>query len=253
MITLVKSLMTRRRKEGAKRMKKKLLTALFISIFAFTREAYAVFDIMAQLQSALEQYKDMENKLEEMQKKLRDIEKKARQGFDAAKGCVTNPVNCNIDGLLTFAETAAVLNKTVGFYVMDGATALKSGDLSKVSEEALSDSVVEGYIFKRGQNKDLQKADKNSAGLNAVIAQDVATLFAKSISLRMSIIKEDGELYQKEFKNENKEEILNAQNIVSIASQRRLNHILMLKAYMISGPATAQLQQQNNREGQDND
>lgn len=231
-------------------MKKKLLIALFISIFAFTREAYAVFDILAQLQSALEQYKDMQNKLEEMQKKLRDIEKKARQGFDAAKGCVTNPTSCNLKGLKSFEAAGSSIKSLRGINVMAGATELQGADLNKVSDETLSNSVVEGYVFKRGQAKDIQKSNKNSAGLNAVIAHDVATLFAKSISVRMSIIKETGELYQKDFEQENKEEILRAHNIVSIASNRRLNHILMLKAYMISGPATAQLQQQNNREGQ---
>ena len=37
-------------------MKKKLCIALFLSFFVYTREAYAIFDIMAAVQSTLELY-----------------------------------------------------------------------------------------------------------------------------------------------------------------------------------------------------
>lgn len=66
---------------------KKLCIALFLSLFVYTREAYAIFDIMAKVQSALELYKDVENKVQQYTKKLRDIEKRARQGFDLASSC----------------------------------------------------------------------------------------------------------------------------------------------------------------------
>ena len=46
-------------------MKKKLCIALFLSLFVYTREAYAIFDIMAAVQSTLELYKDVENKVQQ--------------------------------------------------------------------------------------------------------------------------------------------------------------------------------------------
>ena len=49
-------------------MKKKLCIALFLSLFVYTREAYAIFDIMAKVQSALELYKDVENKVQQYTK-----------------------------------------------------------------------------------------------------------------------------------------------------------------------------------------
>ena len=59
-----------------------------------------------------------------------------------------------------------------------------------------------------------------------------------------NILVEDGSLYQSEFKNENMDEILNAQNIVAIATEQRLNRILEMRAYMTSAGSTAELTQQ---------
>ena len=85
-------------------MKKKLCIALFLSLFVYTREAYAIFDIMAKVQSALELYKDVENKVQQYTKKLRDIEKRARQGFDLASSCYKNPKQCDPKALEAFAK-----------------------------------------------------------------------------------------------------------------------------------------------------
>jgi DNA-binding CsgD family transcriptional regulator len=128
--------------------------------------------------------------------------------------------------------------------VMPGAEELKKGDLKKKSDKSLAQTVETSYIYQRGQGDDIEKSSKNRRLINAVVADDAALLFAKGVSARQSILVEDGSLYQVEFKKNNIDEILNAQNIVAIATQQRLNRILELRAYMASAGATAELTRQ---------
>lgn len=226
-------------------MKKKLCIALFLSLFVYTREAYAIFDIMAKVQSALELYKDVENKVQQYTKKLRDIEKRARQGFDLASSCYKNPKQCDPKALEAFAKDSESYVKNMKeIRVMPGAEELKKGDLKKKSDKSLAQTVETSYIYQRGQGDDIEKTSKNRRLINAVVADDAALLFAKGVSARQSILVEDGSLYQVEFKKNNIDEILNAQNIVAIATQQRLNRILELRAYMASAGATAELTRQ---------
>lgn len=105
---------------------KKLCIALFLSLFVYTREAYAIFDIMAKVQSALELYKDVENKVQQYTKKLRDIEKRARQGFDLASSCYKNPKQCDPKALEAFAKDSESYVKSMKeIRVMPGAEELK--------------------------------------------------------------------------------------------------------------------------------
>lgn len=116
--------------------------------------------------------------------------------------------------------------------------------MKKKSDKSLAQTVETSYIYQRGQGDDIEKTSKNRRLINAVVADDAALLFAKGVSARQSILVEDGSLYQVEFKKNNIDEILNAQNIVAIATQQRLNRILELRAYMASAGATAELTRQ---------
>ncbi len=226
-------------------MKKKIFLILFFSLFVYTREAYAIFDIMAKVQSVLEYYKDIENKVQEYQKKLRDVEKRARQGFDLASNCYKNPTKCDAKAIEAFAKDSESYVKSLKeVKVMPGAEELKEGDLKKKSDSSLAQTVENTYIYQRGQGQDIEKTAENRQYLNAIVADDTALLFAKGVSARQSILVEDGSLYQSEFKNENMDEILNAQNIVAIATEQRLNRILEMRAYMTSAGSTAELTQQ---------
>lgn len=227
-------------------MRKKLCILLFFSLITYTREAYAIFDIMAKVESALELYKDVENKVQEVQKKLRDIEKRARQGFEMASNCYKNPTKCDPKALKSFAEDSeSYVTSLTEIKVMPGAEELKEGDLKKKSDSSLAQTVKNTYIYQRGQGQDIDKTEENRRYINAIIADDTALLFAKGVSARQSILVEDGSLYQAEFKNENMDEILNAQNVVAIATEQRLNRVLEMRAYMTSAGATAELTQQS--------
>ncbi len=226
-------------------MKKKLFIALFLSIFIYTREAYAIFDIMAKVQSVLELYKDVENKVQENLKKLRDIEKRARQGFDVANSCFKNPTKCDYKSLEALGkDSESYVKSLTEIHVMPGADELKKGDLQKKAEKGLAQNVKDSYIYKRAQGEDIKNTSENRRQINAVVADDAALLFAKGVSARQSILVEDGSLYQNDFNNENIDEILNAQNIVSIASEQRLNRILELRAYMVGASSTAAMTEQ---------
>lgn len=228
-------------------MKKKLFLTLLLSSFISAQSAYAVFDIMAAIQSGLELYKDIENKIQELQKLAADIEKRAKQGFAAASSCFKNPTDCDAGAFLALGMDAQnyVDNKIAEFRVMPGAEELQKGDINKKSSENLMETVRTSYIYKRGQGKDLENLRKNRRGNNAVVTDEVAILFAKGATTRHSIMEEDGELYKTKFDNNNVDEILQAQNLVEIATVSRMARILELKSYMIGAEATVELTRQS--------
>lgn len=227
-------------------MRKKLCIALVLSLFMYTREAYAILDIMAKVQSVLEQAEDYKNKIQEYAKKLRELEKRARQGFELAKSCYKNPKSCDTKALETWGKEAKqfYVETMDEIRVMPGAEELSDGDLNEKLDVSLIKTIQNTYIYHRGQGKDLENLNENRRQLNAILSDDTALLFAKAVATRQSILMEDGSLYQQNFKNNNIDEILSAQNVVDIATQQRLNRILELRAYMISGAAAAEMSTQ---------
>lgn len=227
-------------------MRKKLCIALVLSLFMYTREAYAIIDIMAKVQSVLEQAEDYKNKIQEYAKKLRELEKRARQGFELAKSCYKNPKSCDTKALETWGKDAKqfYVETMDEIRVMPGAEELSDGDLNEKLDVSLIKTIQNTYIYHRGQGKDLENLNENRRQLNAILSDDTALLFAKAVATRQSILMEDGSLYQQNFKNNNIDEILSAQNVVDIATQQRLNRILELRAYMVSGAAAAEMSTQ---------
>ena len=227
-------------------MRKKLCIALVLSLFMYTREAYAILDIMAKVQSVLEQAEDYKNKIQEYAKKLRELEKRARQGFELAKSCYKNPKSCDTKALETWGKDAKqfYVETMDEIRVMPGAEELSDGDLNEKLDVSLIKTIQDTYIYHRGRGKDLENLNENRRQLNAILSDDTALLFAKAVATRQSILMEDGSLYQQNFKNNNIDEILSAQNVVDIATQQRLNRILELRAYMVSGAAAAEMSTQ---------
>ena len=227
-------------------MRKKLCIALVLSLFMYTREAYAIFDIMAKIESVLEQAEDYKNKIQEYAKKAREIEKRARQGFELAKSCYKNPKSCDTKALETWGKDAKqfYVETMDEIRVMPGDEELSDGDLNEKLDVSLIKTIQDTYIYHRGRGKDLENLNENRRQLNAILSDDTALLFAKAVATRQSILMEDGSLYQQNFKNNNIDEILSAQNVVDIATQQRLNRILELRAYMVSGAAAAEMSTQ---------
>ncbi|MBO5038654.1 MAG: hypothetical protein J6C85_04280 [Alphaproteobacteria bacterium] len=227
-------------------MTKKLLIVLLLSLLFYTKSSYAVIDILAQIQTGMELYKEAENKVHEVEKLKSDIEKRAKQGFSAASNCFKNPTKCDPNSFKALGIDAPgfVTDKIKEISVMPGST-LGKGDLSKKAGKDMMTDVEKSYIYKRGQGKDLEKLRQNRRDNNAVVTDELATMFAKGITTRNSIQAEDGKLYQTEFKKDNIDEILKAQNVVGIVTDSRLARILELRAYMVGAEATAELTRQN--------
>ncbi len=231
-------------------MKRIMIVAVCFS-FLSIQEAYAVFDIMAAIQSKLELYKDVENKVQEMQKKISDIRKRATQGFEIASNCFKNPTKCDLNAITTFTKDSKsfVQNNIKEIRVMPNS--IESQELVETKDEELTNAVDESYIYTRRKGEDIERTNKNRKDINAVIIDDVAIAFAKGVATKQSIYQETGDLYQYDFKNKNIDEILHAQNIVTLATQQRLNRILELKAYQISAQETADLTRQSHDDTSD--
>lgn len=248
-------------------MKKRFFLALFISIFVYSHAAYAIFDFPAILQSGLELKSDVENKIKEIRKFEDDMEKRVKQGFAAATSCFKNPVSCGVKqmGKIDFASLSdsdalkkGFVTRVKKFPVMPNAEKLK-GDLNNAKQkmaDTYQNTVREAYIFKKGDD-DIRRVRENRDNLNAVITDEVSMLFAKGATTRHSIQTEengdkDNEKYVKEFKQNNLDEILAAQNSVGILTNSRLARIVELRAYMNAAPATSEMMQ-HSVEANDND
>ncbi len=220
----------------------------FVCLFFYNiNQAYAVFDLVAFVQSKLELATEIKDKVQEELKKLREMQKRLTQGFNAASNCFKNPMNCDVNAVSHFAATTAVAidNRIKEARVMGDADELQD-DIQNTEEDGLADVVEDSYIYERGAGDDVTRLEEYKEEINAIVADDVAILFAKATSARQAIITEDGTLYTTEFTQDNVDEILRAQNIVEIATQQRLNRIVELRAYMFSAPLTLDISNQEN-------
>lgn len=240
-------------------MKKRLFLALFLSLFMYSRAAYAIFDIPAIVQAALEFKTEVENKIKEIEKLKDDIEKRVKQGFALASNCFKSLSSksisgCDIKGMKDFYDDAknlkeGVITRIKEFPVMPAADKLKEdmNNMKQQMADTYQNLVRKAYIFKKG-GKDLERLRENRNNLNAIITDEVSMLFAKAATTRHSIQTEESgdkenETYKTEFKQNNLDEILAAQNSVGILTNSRLARIVELRAFMNSAPATSEMMQ----------
>lgn len=221
-------------------MKKRIYTLLLLSFFAFSNNAYAVIDFPAILQSGLKLKSDAENYIEQIQKMEQDVQKKLRQGFALGKNCFSNPLNCykEANKLKHDAETAINGIRSVS-------EDLQNKDLMREDPSELATSIVLDGTYKKGQGQDIKERAKMEAINNAIVADLVAILFAKGIVTRQNILQEDTELYNREFNQDNIEEILYAQNTLTLNSNKRVARILELRTFMFNAQAVKELTQYN--------
>ena len=222
---------------------KKIFMTIFLSVFLITNQAHAVFDVMATVQSGLELYKEVETKVQAIQKKVLDIKKRVVQGFAAATNCFKNPRKCDINAIVSVAgEFAGGIKGAInGVKALEGSGLDGDKDLMGSNSKNLDQNVKEAYTYKKGAGDDLNRLDEQRKKVNGIIADDVATLFAKGVVVRQLIKEEKTEdLYSTSIGN-SQSDILAAQNSVTLKSQERLTRILELRAYMISAQSSAEL------------
>ena len=234
-------------------MKKKFLLALFISMFMYSRTAGAIFDIPAAVETFMEIATEVKNKVEEVQKFVEDTQKRLKQGFALATSCFKNPMQCNPQSLVSALTTLDV--KTYKETVFAMPNSIMDHAISTPAEDLLKD-IEENYVYKAGQGKtaetknDVENTLKNRERINAIVSNETALLFAKGITTRHSIRKEDDTTMYPNLKDSgsdgNIDKILYAEGLVLLKSSSRIARILELKASMISSEATAELTQQSN-------
>lgn len=218
-------------------MRKRLIIALVFSLFMYTREAYAVFDFVATLQSQLEGFQKTLGKYQEIMKKATDAYTRAKRGFDAIDGCIKKPKTC-FSAIKEIKKGISQINMLASVKIKDDQALLEVSSGEMVQE-------LEKAVYEKGQGKDIEKAGEKKAEINAVVAADVASLWAKAVSTRQAILAEkDDEQYNAALgggsgeDEANMEKLLASQQMLSLLSARRVNRILELRSYMVSAPAT---------------
>lgn len=230
-------------------MTKKIFIALFLMIFAFTRPAYAIFDVLAILESALEYKQEFEHRVKEIQKFKDDQIKRLKQGFDMATSCFKHPEKCASTQMVNYfdpTKNKTTYIKKVNMIFTMPKSAMGSGSIVKTSQERMATDVENSYIYKRGRGDDLKETKKNRDDINKVIANETALMFAKGATTRHSIQgEEDSTLYPDIGDKNNMDEILQGQARVTLLTNSRLARIIELRASMISSQSAAELTQQS--------
>jgi hypothetical protein len=226
-------------------MIKRLTLALVFSLFMYTQEAYAVFDFVATIESQLEGFQKTLGKYQEIMKKATDTYTRAKRGFDAASGCIKNPRTC----FAALAEIGRSLDGSISkIAVMKRVQLPEDKALLEVSSEEMVEKFESG-VYVADQGDDIAKRGEIRAENDAVVASDVATLWAKAMSTRQAILQEDdNEQYNSALEGgasgedeANMEKLLVSQQMLSLLSARRVNRILELRSYMLSAPSTREL------------
>ena len=229
-------------------MKKGIMTTLLISLLMDSQSAYAVFEFIAEVESFLQSVNEIENKVNEVQKKIRDVEMRVRQGYELATSCFRDPGQCvtsQLNGFLTGDWLGEVKKHKDMIFTMKNSIMNTKKDVVNIKQKALLEDIEKKYTYDRGKGKDLEKLSKNRKAVNKIIVQEISLLFTKGASLHNAIQKEDDQQYNCDFSNNNMDELLHAQDEITVMTAARLAHILEMRSNIISAPATAEMTVQN--------
>lgn len=228
--------------------KSTLIIALITSLLLYQKEAYAIFDPMATIETALELKDEVVTKVQEVQKLKSDLEKSVKQGYALASSCFKNPVKCGLKGITGLSKNGSKRIKM--FPMMPGAVEILDKDLTKIKSEDVSDVVRSTYIYKQGK-KSLVNLRENRDNINSVIANSAAILFAKGEMIRTMLHNEkEDEIYEDPSANGQGgtvDTIKYLQSKLEIINNTRLAHIIELKAHILDAQYTAELTQQSNK------
>lgn len=226
-------------------MKKKvfIISALCAVLLFYGKEANAIFDPMATVESALELKDEIVTQVQEVQKFKQDMEKRIKQGYAMATSCFKNPTKCGFESLASLSNDGFKTIKV--FPMMPGAVELLEQDLTNIKSEDINEKIRKTYIYKSGKDS-LNNLKKNREGINSVVADQSAILFAKGAMMKTRLEKEDSAAIYQDPSAENKvDSIKYSQSKLDITSNVRLARILEIKAYMHNAQSTAELMQQS--------
>ena len=224
-----------------------ILTLLF-ALLLCGKNAYAIFDPGATIQSALELKDEILSQVQEVQKYKNDIEKRVKEGYAMATSCFKNPTKCDLKGISSISGNYTTIKM---FPIMDKAAKyIGKEDLTKTASKDVSDVVRKTYIYQEGK-KSLENVQKNREGINSVITNQIAILFAKGAMTKMRLQNENSaDIYidPSSAENNNKDSIMSLQTNLDLIDNTRLARILEMNGYMQNASVTAGLTQQSGRE-----
>lgn len=230
------------------------IAVLLITFLLCGKNAYAIFDPMATVESALELKDEIVTQVQEVQKFISDTQKRIKQGYAMATSCFKNPLNCGLKAATSLITDGKDGYKTIKMFpMMDGAVALLDKDLTKVKSEDVSNIVKETYIY-HDQKESLSKLRENRDQINSVVANQSAILFAKGAMMKTRLKNEESaEIYEDPSEKKQDDSIQYLQGKLDITNATRLARIVELKAYMLHAQATSELTQQSIKDDEEKD
>jgi hypothetical protein len=226
-----------------------IIITLCATILLYGKEAYATFDPMATVESALELKDELVTQVQELQKMKLDMEKRLKQGYALATSCFKNPVKCGLQTISSLSNDDGF--ETIKFFPMMPGTDLIYKDLTKMSSESVSKEIRASYIYHTGP-RSLENLRENRDNINSVVADQSALLFAKGATIKTRLLKEDSaDIYEDPSKNNQVDSIEYLQAKLDINDQVRLARILEIKAYILHAQSTSELTQQSIKEDED--
>lgn len=222
------------------------IAVLLITFLLCGKNAYAIFDPMATVESALELKDEIVTQVQEVQKFISDTQKRIKQGYAMATSCFKNPLKCGLNSLITGNKDGY---KTIKMFpMMNDAVALLDKDLTEAKSEDVSNVVRDTYIY-HDQQESLSKLRENRDQINSVVANQSAILFAKGAMMKTRLKNEESaDIYEDPSKQEQDDSIQYLQGKLDITNATRLARIIELKAYMLHAQATSELTQQSIKE-----
>lgn len=230
----------------------KFIKTLMLTLFIIaSSNAYATFDIPAAMFITGGKFENIKQRIIEEMDKIKRTQDNLTAGWKGVKDCVGsfNPSTC-----INMGKSLKSLGAEYGDQISN-INVLPNTGLDKVDKDTKSadiiNSIKDGAIYKSNQGNSIEEANKQSKINNAMLADDIATLFAKSTAVRQKILTDteqtntiDGEksnLYQKIEDDEDTSVIIQKKARQRIESVSRITRIMELRAYMIGIPATSEL------------
>ena len=215
----------------------KVIKILMVSfLIMHTTNAYATFDLPSAVSSTLEKVEDIKQDILGFYNQVMQAQQDITEGWKNVQSCIKADVKgCKnaLGNMQNVEGQISVIN------------VLPETGLDKVGDKD-SREIIEGIknaIYVAGEGNSIENAQKQLKANNAMLADDVATLFAKGTAYRQKILK-DGveESNYHDFKEDDTlEYILKEKARMRISSAERIARIIELRAYMIGIPATSEL------------
>lgn len=219
------------------KMKKILMVGFLIM---YTTNAYATFDYQTAVFTASEKFQNMKEKVLSVKQKIEQAKMDISEGWKNVQSCSS----FNVKGCMAAGKSLQDLDGEYGDQ-LNTIFVLPETGLEKV-EDKNSQEIIDGIrnaIYVAGEGDSLEAARNKLDANNAMLADDVATLFAKSTASRQRILKDGVKeaSYQEIGADMELEKILKSKAEQRIDTITRIARIIELRAYMIGVPATSEL------------